>query len=331
VHPPIEPYASGLLEVGDGHRVYWEGVGNPEGYPVVYLHGGPGSGATAGSRRWFDPAVQRAVILDQRGCGRSTPRAEAPDHDLATNTTQHLIADLELLRQHLGIDRWALFGLSWGSTLALAYALAHRDRVTGIVLGAVTTGARDEIDWITEGVGRIFPAEWERFAAHVPAHLSHRRIVEAYAELLADPDPAVHGPAAVAWCAWEDAHVSLAPGATPNEKFQDPAFRVRFARLVTHYWSHDCFLGEDGVRRAAAALDGVPGVMVHGRHDISGPLITPWRLAKCWPTSTLHALDDAGHGTGDSFPRLLIQALAELPQSTDGQAAVTRRAGATPR
>lgn len=313
MHPRIEPYESGLLDVGDGHRVYWECVGNPAGYPVVYLHGGPGSGASPGSRRWFDPAVHRAVILDQRGCGRSTPLAETAEHDLATNTTPYLLADLELLREHLGVDRWALFGLSWGSTLALAYALAHRDQVTAIVLGAVTTGGREEIDWITEGVGRIFPAEWERFAAHVPERLRHRRIVEAYAELLADPDPAVHGPAAVAWCAWEDAHVSLAPGATPYARFAEPDFRLRFARLVTHYWSHDCFLGEDEILRNAAALDGIPGVMVHGKYDVSGPLITPWRLAKRWPTSTLHALDDAGHGTGDSFPTLLIQALADLP------------------
>lgn len=313
MHPPIEPYAAGRLEVGDGHRVYWECVGNPEGYPVVYLHGGPGGGASPGSRRWFDPAVHRAVILDQRGCGRSRPLAETPEHDLATNTTQHLLADLELLREHLGIQRWALFGLSWGSTLGLAYALTHRDRVSGIVLGAVTTGGRAEIDWITEAVGRIFPQEWERFATHVPEPLCHLRLVDAYAELLTDPDPAVHGPAATAWCAWEDAHVSLAPGATPHPHFADPAYRLRFARLVTHYWRQDCFLGEEEILRRASTLDGIPGVLVHGKYDVSGPLVTAWELAKVWPTSRLHALDDAGHGTGDSFPRLLGQALADLP------------------
>lgn len=314
MHPPIEPYDAGRLDVGDGHRVYYECVGKPTGYPVVYLHGGPGGGSTPGSRRWFDPAVHLAVILDQRGCGRSTPLAESPEHDLATNTTPHLLRDLERLREHLGIDRWAVFGLSWGSTLGLAYAQAHRERVTAVILGAVTSGSRAEIDWITEAVGRIFPREWERFAAHVPQRLRHRRLVEAYAELLADPDPEVHGPAAVEWCAWEDAHVSLAAGATPYEKFADPDFRLRFARLVTHYWAHDCFLGPDQVLRAAQGLAGIPGVLVHGKQDVSGPLVTAWELAKVWPTSTLHALDDSGHGTGDSFPAILIQALADLPR-----------------
>jgi proline iminopeptidase len=310
--PPIEPFDSGLLEVGQGHRVYWETVGAPDGLPALYLHGGPGGGASPGQRRFFDPTRYRAVLFDQRGCGRSRPLAEEPGADLSANTTPHLLADIELLRERLGVDRWVVLGLSWGTTLALAYAERHPERVAGLVLGLVTTTSRREVEWITEGVGRIFPREWERFAAGVPERRRDRPLVDAYAELLFDPDPAVCAKAARDWCDWEDAHVSLVPGFEPNPRFQDADFRLRFARLVTHYWRHHAFLGEEELLRNAHRLDGIPGVMIHGRYDVSGPLETAWRLSKAWTSSRLVVLDDAGHGSGDSFPRSLIEALAQF-------------------
>ena len=168
VFPPVEPYASGILDVGDGHAVYWETCGNPAGKPAVVLHGGPGSGCTPGHRRWFDPATYRIVLFDQRSCGRSTPHAADPTTDLTANTTAHLVADIERLREHLGVERWLVWGNSWGSTLALAYAEAFPERVSEAVLVAVTTGRWSEIDWLYHGVGRFFPAEWERFRAGVP-------------------------------------------------------------------------------------------------------------------------------------------------------------------
>lgn len=310
--PPIEPYASGWLDVGGGHEVYWESCGAPSGKPALFLHGGPGSGCSPGQRRFFDPSLYRAVLFDQRGSGRSRPLASEPNADLSTNTTAHLIADIEMLRERLGVDRWTILGLSWGTTLGLAYAQAHPNRVTAMVLGFVTTTSRREVQWITEDVGRIFPREWEQFASAVPGHLRQRRLVDAYAALLCDPDPAVRDRAAIAWCAWEDAHVSLTPGHTPDRRYQDPLFRLRFARLVTHYWRHAAFLEEDQLIRDAARLNGIPGVLIHGRYDVSGPLVTAWELSRRWTTSRLHILDDAGHGGGNDFMPLVLGALREF-------------------
>ena len=241
--PAIEPYDSGMLDVGDGHQVYWECCGNPAGKPALYLHGGPGSGCSPGQRRFFDPDAYRVVLFDQRGCGRSRPLASEPDADLSANTTAHLIADIEALRQLHGVERWTVLGLSWGTTLGLAYAQAHPQRVDALVLALVTTTSRREVEWITRDVGRIFPREWDRFAAAVPDTLRHLPLVDAYATLLFDADPAVREHAAREWCAWEDAHVSLTPGHRPNPRYDDPEFRLRFARLVTHYWRHAAFLG----------------------------------------------------------------------------------------
>jgi proline iminopeptidase len=308
--PAIEPYDSGMLDVGDGQQVYWECCGNPAGKPALFLHGGPGSGCTPNQRRFFDPDVYRIVLIDQRGAGRSRPLASAPDADLRVNTTAHLIADIEALRLLLGIERWtAILGVSWGTTLGLAYAQAHTQRIGALVLGFVTTTSRREVEWLTEGVGRIFPQEWERFAAAVPERLRHLPLVDAYATLLADPDPAVQEHAAREWCAWEDAHVSLAPGHQPSPRYNDPKFRLRFARLVTHYWRHAAFLDEAQLLRDAATLNGIPGVLIHGRYDVSSPLETAWRLNKRWDTSALHIFDDAGHGGGDTFMPTVIGAL----------------------
>lgn len=306
--PPIEPYETGMLAVGDGHRIYWECCGNPQGKPALYLHGGPGAGSSPGARRFFDPDSYRAVLFDQRGSGRSRPLASEPDADLSANTTAHLIADIEFLREHLGIERWVVLGISWGTTLAQAYAHRHPERVTALVLALVTTTSRREVEWITEDMGRIFPQEWDRFAAAVPASLRRPRLVDAYAALLRDPDPAIHEPAAREWCAWEDTHVSLAPGHQPYPRFEDPEFRLLFARLVTHYWSNAAFLAEDQLLRDAAKLNGIPGVLIHGRYDVSSPLETPWRLSQRWTTSDLHIMEDAGHG-GDALPGSIVTAL----------------------
>jgi proline iminopeptidase len=304
-----------MLDVGDGHRLYWEYCGNPDGRPAIFLHGGPGSGCTPGQRRFFDPAAYRVVLFDQRGSGRSRPLASEPDADLSTNTTAHLIADIEQLRQHHGIDRWTILGMSWGSTLGLAYAQSYPRRITALVLAAVTTTSRREVEWITRDVGRIFPREWDRFATAVPDRLQHLPLVDAYATLLFDPDPAVREHAAREWCAWEDAHVSLTPGHRPNPRYDEAAFRLRFARLVTHYWQHAAFLAENQLLRDAATLDGIPGVLIHGRYDVSGPLDTAWRLSRSWSTSRLQVIDDAGHGGGDTFSAAVTGALNQFAAS----------------
>ena len=307
--PPIEPYDSGTLDVGDRHRIYWECCGNPTGRPALFLHGGPGSGCSAGQRRFFDPNLFNTVLFDQRGSGRSRPLASDPDADLRANTTSHLIADIEALRQLCRFDRWTILGLSWGSTLGLAYAQTYPNRVNALVLGFVTTTSRREVQWITEDIGRVFPQQWERFINAIPGQLRHLRPVEAYARMLADPDPIVHDFAAREWCTWEDAHISLTPGHAPNPRYEDPAFRLRFARLVTHYWQHAAFLDEDQLIRDAAKLNGIPGILIHGRFDVSGPLITAWQLSQRWTTCRLEILDDAGHGGGNKFVPTVIDAL----------------------
>ena len=310
--PPIEPYDSGMLDVGGPHRVYWECCGNPAGRPALFLHGGPGSGCSAGQRRFFDPSRYNALLFDQRGCGRSRPLASEPDADLGANTTSHLIADIEALRELRRVDRWTILGLSWGCTLGLAYAQTYPQRVHALVLALVTTTSRREVQWITEDMGRVFPPQWDRFIAAIPGELRRLAPVEAYARMLADPDPVVCDRAAREWCAWEDAHVSLNPGHAPSPRYQDPAFRLRFARLVTHYWRHAAFLEEDQLIRDAAKLNGIPGLLIHGRYDVSGPLITAWRLSQRWTTCRLQVLDDAGHGGGESFVPAVITALNEF-------------------
>jgi proline iminopeptidase len=298
MYPPIEPYQTGRLDVGDGHSLYWEVCGNPAGKPAVVLHGGPGSGCTPGSRRYFDPARYRIVLFDQRNAGRSTPWAGEPEVDLSANTTPHLLRDLEHLREHLGIERWLVHGGSWGVTLALAYAEAFPARVTELVLLAVTSPDRWLLDWITRDMGRVFPREWDRFRAGVPEEDRDGDLAAAYSRLLHDPDPAVRAKAARDWCDWEDTHVSLAPDAAPSMSVMEPARQLAVARVVTHYWGNGCFLDDGQLLRDAGRLAGIPGVMVHGRYDVSGPLDVAWRLHQAWPGSELVVLGDAGHGGG---------------------------------
>ncbi|MFI6179331.1 prolyl aminopeptidase [Nonomuraea sp. NPDC051191] len=293
MYSSIEPYEQGMLDVGDGNLVYWEVSGNPHGKPAVIVHGGPGGGASPGWRRYHDPEAYRIVVFHQRGCGKSTPDAGEPETDLSVNTTAHLVADMERLREHLGIERWQLVGASWGSTLSLAYAERYPERVSEVILFAVTAGRPWEIEWITRDVGRIFPREWERFRDFLPEEDRGGNLAAGYAKALADPERRER--AAIEWCAWEDTHVSLDPEFQPSRRYQDPVFRMTFARLVTHYWGNGCFLGESDLVRGITRLAGVPGVLIHGKYDVSGPLVTAWELHKAWPGSELHVVGE-GHG-----------------------------------
>ena len=308
LYPKIEPFEQGMLEAGDGQRVYWEVCGRPGGRDGVVLHGGPGSGCSPAWRRYFDPEVYRVVLFDQRGCGRSTPNAADASVDLSSNTTPHLIADMELLRSRLGIERWLVFGGSWGSTLGLAYAERHPERVSEAVLFSVGMTTRREVEWITRDVGRLFPEAWARFRDGASEHDGAGGLVDAYSMLLEDPDPRVRERAARSWCEWEDTHVALRPR-PPDRRFEDARFRMCFARLVTHYWRHAAFLDDGELLRNADRLSSIPAVLVHGRLDVSSPLDVPWQLSQAWPGSELVVVDDAGHGAGaDGMTSALLAA-----------------------
>ncbi|MGQ0775427.1 MAG: prolyl aminopeptidase [Pseudonocardiales bacterium] len=310
LYPPIEPYDQGMLDVGEGNLVYWETCGNPEGKPALVVHGGPGSGCSTRMRRGFDPDRYRVVLFDQRGCGRSTPHASDPATDMSANTTGHLLADMERLREHLGIERWLLHGGSWGSTLVLAYAERYPHRVSEIVLVSVTTTRRVEIDWLYRGVGRFFPAEWELFRAGVPTARGDGDLVAGYARLMEDPDPAVRARAANSWAAWEDAVLSLEPNAKPNN-FSDrpPAALLALVRICAHYFAHGAWLEEGALLRDAGRLAGIPGVLIHGRLDLSSPLDTAWELARAWPDAELIAVSDSGHQGSDATREHVLRAL----------------------
>ena len=299
LYPPIEPFARGMLPVGDGHEISWEACGNPAGKPVVYLHGGPGGGCVPDFRRFHDPERYRIVLFDQRGCGRSTPHASAPDADLSTNTTWHLVADIERLREHLGIERWQVFGGSWGSTLALAYSETHPERVSELVLRGIFTLRKSEIDWFyQEGASHIFPDVWEEYLAQIP-EAERGDLLAAYHRRLFDPDPAVHVPAGVAWTVWENSTIRLIPvEAAIAQARADEAAAVAFARIENHYFSHGGWL-EDGqlIRDAREKLAGIPAVIVQGRYDVCTPARTAWDLHRAWPEAELHMIPDAGHAS----------------------------------
>jgi proline iminopeptidase len=303
----------GLLDVGDGHRIFWDAAGDPAGKPAVVLHGGPGSGCAPWMRELFDPSAYRVVLPDQRNCGRSEPHASAPRVDLAANTTAHLVADLEALRVHLGIERWLVLGGSWGSTLALAYAQAHPERVSEMVLFGITTGRHAEVEWTFRGgLARFFPEEWDRLRAALPA--GDGDVVAGFHRLLHDADPEVRGRAATAWCAWESATPDWPPRHGLATRFQDPDYALAFARIVVHYMHHDLFLEDGALMRDASRLAAVPAVLVHGRFDLQAPLANAWELARAWPSAELVVVDDAGHGAGPAIER-------ELRRATDGFAA----------
>jgi proline iminopeptidase len=295
LYPEIEPYEQGMLDVGDGNRVYWETSGNPQGKAVVLLHGGPGAGWKGGIRRYFDPSAYRIVLFDQRGCGRSLPSAADMTTDLSVNTTWHLLADIERLREHLRVERWQVFGGSWGAVLGLVYAEHHPQRVSEIILTGVATGRRSETDLLTRGLGALFPAEWARYRDGVPAGERDGDLPAAYLRLLSSPDTAVREAAARRWCDWEEAIVPTSP--RPNPRFQDAEFRMAFARLVTHYWSNGSWLEEGVVLRDAHRLHGIPGILIQGALDLGNLIGTPWELVQAWPDAELVLIQGEGHHT----------------------------------
>ena len=299
LYPPLEPYETGFLLVGDGQRVYWEQSGNPHGKPVVFLHGGPGGGTSTWQRRFFDPERYRIVLLDQRGCGRSTPHVSDPAADLRHNTTWHLVADLELLRRNLGIESWMVFGGSWGSTLALAYAQCHRGVVSELVLRGVFTLRRHELEWFYEGgAAAVFPDLWEDYVAPIPV-LERSRMIEAYHRRLNDPDPAVHEPAALAWTTWEASTLTLRPDPELVASMTDVASAVAFARIENHYFMHGGWLREGQLIEDAGALRDIPAVIVQGRYDMCTPIMTAWDLHRAWPQAELVVVPDAAHSASE--------------------------------
>jgi len=318
-YPEIEPYDSGLLAVGDGQEVYWETSGNPDGKPAVFLHGWPGAGAKPDNRRLFDPARYRIVVFDQRGCGRSRPHASDPRTDLSTNTTWHLIADIEALREHLGIPNWLVLGGSWGSTLALAYAETHPERVTELILRGVFTLRQRELDWFYQGgAGAIFPERWQDFLAPVASE-DRGDLLRGYERLLNDPDPAVHGPAAVAWSVWEAATATLIEDPALIEAYADPAYSLAFARIENHYFVNHGWLTEGQLIANADVLKDIPGIIVQGRYDMCTPPITAWDLHQAWPSAQLMMVPVTGHAaTEPGNTRCLVLATDECSDRATG-------------
>ncbi|MDL9978220.1 prolyl aminopeptidase [Microbacterium sp. ASV49] len=299
LYPPIEPYETGMLLAGEGNRVYWEQSGNPEGKPVVFLHGGPGSGTSPWQRRFFDPEAYRIILFDQRGCGRSTPHASEPEADLKHNTTWHLVADMELLRKNFGIPKWQVFGGSWGSALALAYAEAYPEHVTELVLRGIFTLRSAEIEWFYEGgASAIRPDQWEDFLAPI-ALLERARLVEAYHRRLNDPDPAVHVPAAIAWSRWEASTLTLLPDDDLVASMTEPRGATAFARIENHYFMHGGWFDEGQLIAQVDKVRDIPAVIVQGRYDVCTPMMTAWDLHRAWPEAEFTIVPDASHSASE--------------------------------
>ncbi|MGO4438588.1 prolyl aminopeptidase [Rhizobium sp. RAF56] len=300
LYPAIEPYASGHLDVGDGHVIYWERSGTPGAKPAVFLHGGPGGGFSAAHRRVFDPALYDVTLFDQRGCGKSTPHA-----DLNANTTWHLVADIERLREMAGVEKWQVFGGSWGSTLALAYAQKHPERVSELILRGIYTLTKAELDWYYQfGVSEMFPDKWERFLAPIPQNERHE-MMHAYHRRLTHADKAVRMEAARAWSLWEGETITLLPEPATSGKFGDDAFAHAFARIENHFFVNAGWLDEGQLIRDAYKLKDIPGVIIHGRYDMPCPATNAWALHKAWPKADFHLIEGAGHAFSE--PGILDQ------------------------
>jgi proline iminopeptidase len=296
LYPRIDPHRHGTLDVGDGNRVYWETCGDPLGKPVVVLHGGPGSGCTSWHPRFFDPAAYRVVLFDQRGCGRSTPHASQPDIDLASNTTPHLIADIERLREHLDIERWLVWGGSWGSTLALAYAETHPVRVSELVVRGIFTLRLKELLWYYQnGASWMFPELWETFLAPIP-EAERGDLMAAYHKRLTGSDRAEQVRAAKAWSVWEGSTITLLPNQANAVGHADEHFALAFSRIENHYFVNGGFFdADDQLLRDAYKLKKIPGVIIQGRYDVCTPATTAWDLHRAWPEAEFQVVDDAGH------------------------------------
>lgn len=290
LYPPVEPYRDGRLETRDGHSIYWELCGNPDGKPAVFLHGGPGAGCSTSHRRLFDPARYNVLLFDQRGCGRSTPHAS-----LDNNTTWHLVEDIERLRAMLGVERWMVFGGSWGSALALAYAQTHTDRVSELVLRGIFGLRRAELLWYyQEGASWLFPDKWERFLAPIPED-ERGDLISAYHRRLTDPSPQVRLEAARAWSLWEGETITLLPNRDLTEQHSEDEFALAFARIENHYFVNGGFLREGQLIADAERLRGVPAIIIQGRYDIATPARTAWDLHRAWPEAEFELVADAGH------------------------------------
>jgi len=295
MYPPIEPYDHGFLDTGDGHRVYWELCGNPNGKPAVFLHGGPGGGCSPEHRRLFDPARYCIMLFDQRGCGRSTPHAS-----LDNNTTWNLVADMEKLRQLIGVEQWLVFGGSWGSSLALAYAQTHPARVSALIVRGIFTLRRAELLWYyQEGASWLFPDLWEEYLAPIP--LAERSdMMAAYRRRLTGDDEAVKLAAARAWSLWEARTITLLPSRELEDHHGDDSYALAFARIENHYFVNEGFLEEGQLLRDAHRLADIPGVIVQGRYDVATPARTAWDLSKAWPNASLQIIPDAGHAFNEA-------------------------------
>lgn len=294
LYPDIRPYVQHSLAVEPPHVLHVEECGNPDGIPVLFIHGGPGAGCEPYHRRFFDPGLYRIILFDQRGCGRSTPHAA-----LDGNTTQALVADMEAIREHLGLERWMLFGGSWGSTLGLAYAETHPERILGLILRGIFLCRPHEIRWFyQEGASRLFPDYWEAYLEPIP-EAERSDLVRAYYQRLTSDDEVARMAAAKAWSLWEGRTASLLPREEVVNHFADPFTALSLARIECHYFMHDSFLEPDQLLRDAHRLAGIPGIIVHGRYDAICPLENAWQLARAWPDAELQIIPDAGHAASE--------------------------------
>ncbi|MVA21957.1 prolyl aminopeptidase [Agrobacterium vitis] len=300
LYPEIEPFETGFLDVGDGHVIHWERVGTKGAKPAVFLHGGPGGGINPSQRRVFDPALYDVILFDQRGCGKSTPHAH-----LDANTTWHLVADIERLRDMIGAEQWLVFGGSWGSTLALAYTQTHPERVSELVLRGIYTLTKAELDWYYQfGVSEMYPDRWEHFIAPIPVEERHD-MISAYHRRLTGEDKEVQLACARAWSQWEGATISLIPNIQQIENFGEDHYAIAFARLENHFFMNRIWMEDGQLLRDAHKLKGIPGVIVHGRYDMPCPLRYAWELSKLWPDADLHIVEAAGHAMSE--PGILDQ------------------------
>jgi proline iminopeptidase len=305
LYPEIQPHAKGMLDLDGLHKMYWEVSGNPDGVPAVFLHGGPGAGASPSHRRFFDPDYYRIVVFDQRGSGRSKPFAEITD-----NTTQHIIGDMETLRSHLEIDKWLVFGGSWGSALAMAYGIEHADRVSGFVLRGIFLCRQLELDWFMGGIRAVFPENWRAFLDHLETGDRHDPL-RAYHRLLMDPDPAVHGPAARVWARFEGACSTLMPSPRSVSNLESGREALALARIEAHYFVNGLFLDDDYFFANLDRLTDIPATLVQGRYDMVCPVRTADELAAAWSKAEYVIMPDAGHSAMEPSIRSALVAAAE--------------------
>ena len=311
--PEIEPYASGRLPLGGSHFMYWEQAGNPRGIPVLFLHGGPGAGAAAAHRRFFDPRSYRIIIFDQRGCGRSAPRGE-----IADNTTWHLVADMELLRRHLNVRRWVLFGGSWGSTLALAYGVRWPQHCAGFVLRGIFLGTRNEVSWFLGGMRTFFPEAWRSFAEALPES-DRSDLLGNYHRRLTHPDPAIHMPAAAAWSRYETVCSNLIPRLEESSaSFGGDSAALALARIEAHYFVNDVFLEDGELLNKVDRLRHIPSILIQGRYDMVCPIITADALARAWPEAKYVIVPDAGHSAMEPGIRAALVRATEAMKTRVG-------------